>query len=444
MNKAQETLILTQDLQKLVWKLSLPSIAAMVFLGLNTVADAFFVGQLLGKTALAGVALANPYIAIVMGLGYGIGAGAGNVLSIALGANNTDRQQQLLGTVAALSLVCASVLAGGLYVFAKELLQMIGGRGPMLDYGVAYLRTALCTAPIWVYALSLNMLIRGEGKMLKSAQMIFYTLLANVILTPCFIKYFHMGVVGAAWATNIGMLLLAVQGFLYFFKGKASFQSDIKSMSCEVETGQLVLQAGFASFMFNLMSLVQALVVFYIVAGIGSAKQIAFYAATNVLYLFLMTPLHGLMRALQPVAGINFGASQYLRVKESFLLFSKKGILLILPLWALLILFPQPIMQLILPDASISATDLIHFRIYIFSIPFLPIVFMSLALLPAINQSLQATRIVLGRQLLLYIPVMIVLPRFLGLSGVYLGSSLVNITIFVWTLLVLDKTMKKL
>lgn len=442
MNKAQETLILTHDLEKLVWRLSLPSIAAMVFLGLNTVADAFFIGQLLGKTALAGVALANPFIAIVMGLGYGIGAGAGNVLSIALGARDTHQQKQLMATVAVLCMFSGTLMSILLYGYTPQLIRMVGGTGLVLNYGVTYLRTVLWLTPFWAYALTLNMLIRAEGKMKTSAKMILYALLVNITLTPCLIKFFHMGIAGAAWATNISMLVLALQGFVYFYKGKASFKSNILTTRYDLGTSLHVLKAGLPSFMFNLMALLQALVVFYVVARIGSEKQIAFYAATNILYLFLMTPLHGLMRALQPVAGINFGAMQYKRVKESFFAFSKKGMLLILPLWGVLMLFPEPIIQLILPDAHISSLDLRYFRIYVFSMPFLPIVFMSLALLPAINQSLYATRIVLGRQLLLYVPIMLILPKFLGLAGIYWGSSLVNIMIFTWTLLVLQKQLK--
>jgi putative MATE family efflux protein len=441
-NNEQEQLILTGDIKKLIWELSLPSIAAMVLFGFNTVSDALFIGQLLGKTALAGVALANPFIAVLLGLGYWIGTGAANILSISLGAKDDRTQQQLLGNVASLTLLLSFIFAVLVYFCAERLISLTGGQGDVHAFGVSYLKTALWATPIWVYALSLNMLVRGEGKMKQSAMMILYALLVNIIMTPFFIKVLHLGVSGAACATNIAMFLLALQGFIYYFRNKNSFQGDIISIEYNKEIIKKILVSGLPTFIFNLMALIQAVIVFYVVNYLGSEKDIAFYAATNVLYLFLMTPLYGLMRAYQPFAGINFGAKQYHRVKDGFIIFNQKGYLLILPFWFFLMIFPDMVIPIILKDTIITTQDIWNFRIYLLSLPFLPIVFIALSLFPSIDKSSHASLIVLGRQLFLYIPLVLLLPKLLGISGIYWGSSLVNIIIFIWTIVLLKKTMK--
>jgi Na+-driven multidrug efflux pump len=434
LDKRKDSELLSGDLNSLVWKLSLPSIAAMVLFGLNTVSDAFFIGQLLGKTAIAGVALANPFIAIVLGAGYWIGTGAGNQLSICIGANDTKQQGKFLGTVAIQSLVLGGFVFLGLYTFSDKLIALTGGSGTVLQFGVDYLSTVLFAAPIWIYALSLNMLIRAEGNMKQSAWMIFRALLVNIVLTPLFIKGFDMGVEGAAWATNAGMLVLLMDGYFYFLKNKSSFESNATSFRYDAGTAKKILVSGLPAFIFNLMALIQAVVVFYVVNDLGSDRDIAFYAATNVLYLFLMTPLYGLMRAYQPLAGINFGAGELSRVKTGFIAFLRSGYVLILPFFILLLLFPSWVLHALVPELVISKDDLLHFRVYLISLPVLPLVFMALTLFPSVNKSSLASIIVLGRQLILYLPVMLVLPRWMGIPGIYYGSTLVNLLIAMLTL----------
>ncbi|MEM9650336.1 MAG: MATE family efflux transporter, partial [Bacteroidota bacterium] len=152
----------------------------------------------------------------------------------------------------------------------------------------------------------------------------------------------------------------------------------------------------------------------------------------NRILLFLMTPLFGLMRALQPVEGVNFGARKYDRVKQSFFLFCKTGLWLVLPFWLFLMLFPELGVQMVLPNRIMTQTELVDFRVYMAIIPFLPFVFMALTHLPAIEQPKYASIIGIARQLVFYVPVMLFLPKWMGISGVYYGSTLIDIVVTIW------------
>jgi len=285
----QKALILSHDIKKLVWKLSLPSIASMVLFGLNTVSDSIFVGQLIGQAALSGVALAGPLTAIVLGFGYWIGTGAANVLSIALGADDKKTQQGILANTAILTLAMTLLFALPIYLAAEPLIKMMGGKGEILAQGVIYFKTTVLGAVFWIYGMSLNLIIRGEGKMRKSAMMVVYGLVVNITLTPFFIIILGTGVEGAAWATNVGMLVFSMDGILYFKNGKASFIANIGSFKYDKEIAKKIIRNGFPGFIFNIMALVQAMVVFNVVIKIGNEKDVAFFAAANVIYLFLMT-----------------------------------------------------------------------------------------------------------------------------------------------------------
>lgn len=430
-NAQQKNFVLQGDLTQVMWTLSLPAIAAMVLFGLNAFMDTVYIGQLMNQTALAGVALAYPLTNITMCMGSWAGTGAGNLLSIVLGRDDEATQQKILGNATFFMLVATVILAIPSYIWAEELIGFMGGNGAVLTYGTTYFKVTLLGAPLWVYGLGLNFVVRSEGKMKEAAIMMSYGLVVNLILTPIFIHYLQMGIAGAAWATNIGMLLYVVVGYRYFHTGQASF--EYKSLLPSYDSSVLIniIKLGFPGFILNIMGLVQAVVVFNVLTQIGTEDELAFFAASNRIHLFLVTPLFGLMRALQPVAGINFGAQQYDRVKASFVLFCKTGFGIIAPFWLVLTLFPATSLQLVLPDMVFRPQDLWYFQVYSSVLPFFPIVFMALTYLPAIEQPQYASLIVLARQLIFYVPVMLLLPQWMGIGGVYYGAIIIDFVLIV-------------
>lgn len=444
MKDQQKQFILTQPLLKVMWQLSWPAIVAMVLFGLNAFMDTVYVGQLMNETALAGVALAYPLTSILMGLGSWAGTGAANLLSVALGDNDEVRQQKLLPNATLFALVASIIFAVPAYIFAHPLIRMMGGSGEILNQGVIYFRTTLLAAPIWIYALTLNMVIRGEGKMKTAASIMAMGLLPNLVLTPLFIAYFGLGVDGAAWATNIGMVLSSGLGYRYFIRGKASFNGNIKSLKYDKQTFGDVIKSGLPGFILSIMGLVQAIVVLNAIVQIGTDNDLAFFAAANRILLFLMTPLFGLMRALQPVIGINFGAQQYDRVKQSLLVFTRTGILLVAPFWILLSLFPEQGISMVLPDYVFKAQELLYLRVYLAVLPLLPLVFMALTFFPALERPKQASLVGLARQLVFYVPVMLLLPRYYGLGWVYYGATLIDIVTTLWIGILVYKEFKTL
>lgn len=415
-----------------MWKLSLPAILAMVLYGMNAFMDTVYIGQLLDETALAGAALAYPLTSISLGLGSWIGTGAGNYLSILLGRDDQETLQKIIPNSTFMTLVGTLFFAIPAYIFAEPLLYMMGARETILEYGVTYFRVTVLAAPLWVYALSLNMIVRSEGKMLTAAIIMAGGLIVNLILTPIFILYFDMHVEGAAWATNIGMLIYCLVGYFYFKSGRASFTPNINSIRYDKAVFQQILKLGFPGFILTIMGLIQAIVVFNAIVQVGDDTDLAFFAAANRIMMFLMTPLIGLMRALQPIEGVNFGAGQYKRVEQSFLLFCKTGLAIVFPFWVIMMLFPEPSIRLMLPDVEMTAADFLNFRIYAAIIPFLPFIFMGMTHLPAVEQPKYASIIGIARQLVFYVPVMLLLPRWIRVRGVYLGSTIIDIVVTLW------------
>ena len=441
---SQKQIILRQPITGMMWKLSWPAILAMVFFGLNTFLDSVFVGHLLGENALSGVALAYPLTSLMLGLGSWVGSGAANLLSIALGGNDEATQRDLLGTGTILALIMSLVFAIPTYFFAEYLIGMMGGGGEILALGTNYFRITLFGSFFTVYALFLNFTIRGEGRMKQAAFMMLFGLVVNIILNPIFINVLKLGVEGAAWATNIGMVVYSVVGFVYFKKEKASFKANVTDVKYNKGLGKKIIQSGMPAMIMTIMMLAQSVVVFNTIANYGSDKDLAFYAAANRIYFFMLTPFFGLMRALQPAIGINFGAHKSNRVSESFWKFSWTGFLILVPFTLAILTFPNQSLKIMLPEMVFNNQDILMFRIYVMIIPFLSFVFMALSFFPAINKSKIASILALVRQLFLYIPLVIVLPKYLGISGVYFASSGIDLLVILVTVFLCIKELKQL
>lgn len=436
----QKAFVLNEDLSKVMWKLSLPAIAAMVLFGLNAFMDTVYIGQLLDPAALSGVAIAYPLTSIMMGLGAWAGTGGGNILSVALGKNDEATQKKILSNATLFVLLTTTIFAVPAYFFAEDMIAMMGGRGKVLSFGAEYFKIALLASPLWTYGLTLNFIVRAEGRMKEAALMMGYGLLLNLVLTPIFIEILNMGVAGAAWATNIGILVYCIVGYCYFKRGKASFNAEVNSLAYDAEVFKSIAKMGFPGFIMTAMSLVQAIVVFNAIVGFGTERDLAFFAAGNRIMLFLMTPLFGLMRALQPVAGINFGAKQYSRVKSAYFLFCRTGVYIVTPFWLALSLFPDFSLSLVLPGMAFTADEILNFRVYALVIPVLPIVFMSLTYLPAIEQPKYASIVGTARQVVFYVPAMLLLPKWVGISGVYYGSTAIDILLTAWLFILVWRT----
>lgn len=151
------------------------------------------------------------------------------------------------------------------------------------------------------------MIIRAEGRMKTAAWMIAVGLVVDVILKPVFIDTLGWGVAGAAWATNISMVIYSVLGIWYYAGKRASFSSKFWSWTPDKAIIKETMSLGMPGFIMMVMIVVQNIVIFNVFAKYGTDGDITFFTAVNRFYILLNTPLWGLMRALQPVAGMNYG-----------------------------------------------------------------------------------------------------------------------------------------
>jgi Na+-driven multidrug efflux pump len=145
------------------------------------------------------------------------------------------------------------------------------------------------------------------------------------------------------------------------------------------------------------------------------------------------------MRALQPVIGINFGAQKNDRVISSFKIFAVASSLIMFPFWLINMIAPQFALNLMMPSNVFDASSIMNFRIFMILLPVLPIIFMSMTFFPAINNGKPASIMGISRQLLFYVPVMLIFPRLYGIKWVYIGSFLIDSIIILWVFIIVKR-----
>lgn len=422
----QKELILEGKLTRVMWKMSWPAVIAMVLYGLNNFLDGIFVGHLMNKTALAAVGVAYPLAQFTQGFGTLIGTGAGSAISIWIGAGDKEKLDRSMGTINFLSLVSAAIVTLPAFVFAEELVYMMGGRGEIAVLAVDYFRATILGSFFWIHGLALNMVVRAEGRMKTAAWMIAIGLIVDVLLKPLFIDTFGWGVAGAAWATNISMIIYTLLGIRYYAGGKASFHTRFWSLKASKEIIKETFSLGLPGFIMMIMIVIQNIVVFNTLARWGSDADITFFTAVNRFYILLNTPLWGLMRALQPVAGMNYGAENYDRSIRSYRLFSLTGLLILIPFWLYVQVYPSGLLALMIPGETFTFAQLQDFRIYMSVLLVLPFVFMAMVWFPAVDHARPASIISVLRQLVFFVPLMLIIPPFFGVRSVYIVSALID------------------
>ncbi len=442
-NSKQANMILNDNLWKVMIKMSLPAVIAMVLHGLNLIFDGIFVGKFVGDVALSGISLAYPLTQISIGFGSMLGGGAGAYLSILIGEKDRDTQEKILGNTNFLGLVFTAFIMLILFITARPLLIFMGGEGEALEIGLTYFRITVIGTLVWVFALGYNMIIRAEGKMGTAAFIMGIGLVTNIITNYILIVLLDFGVAGAAWGTNLGMLVYTLASVIYFKSNKTSFKAKVFSARRDKHIVKKIIELGMPSLIMSIMSIIQISVILNAIGAIGTDYDIAFYGVTFRFYMFIMTPLFALMRSLQPAVGVNFGAKKYDRVERGSKVYILGSLILMVPITIFVLIKPELALGLML-DGDISADNIFNFRIFIAVIPLLAVSMNGMSYFPSIGEGKPAAQISLLRQVILYIPAMIILPRLFGLSYVYIGSFAIDAVLSIIVLLMLSGSFKKL
>ncbi|NJL99379.1 MAG: MATE family efflux transporter [Synechococcaceae cyanobacterium SM2_3_2] len=410
----------------LVLKLAIPGILGMLTVGLKNFVDALFVGQVVGETALAAVAMTFPLGILWTSIAGLIGVGSGSLLSRAIGAGDEETQKQVFGNLVGMVLIGSLIMSILGYVTAEPAVRFMGGRGDIATYGVAYLRVLMVGSVFFTMGVATNMLIRSEGKMREAMIFSSLTVVANITFNAVFVVWLGWGVEGAALGTVAAMAVYSALNFWYFLSGRSSL--PIQGFRIQLVPALMpeIFAVGSSAMLLQVMALVEQTLVYQTISQYGGDRDIAFAGASLRILMLAVIPVFGFSQALQPVLGINFGANDYPRMKRSLIVFGISGTLLMFLIWLPFQLVPEIPLRWLLPDMVFVPQDLLNFRILTMLLPVLPFLHCGITLFQSIGNGRMAGLMILLRQGALFAPILVILSRWAGLNGVYYSLSLMD------------------
>ncbi|HPJ88827.1 MAG TPA: MATE family efflux transporter [Thermotogota bacterium] len=428
--------LLRQNPWKLMFKLCIPSIIGMLVIGLYSFMDAIFVGQMIGTSAMGAVSVAYPFTLFNSGIATLVGIGSASVLSRAVGKKDTVTVNKIMGNLIVLVAILSAVVTAVGMIFTRQLLMLSGAEGEILNLAEKYLRVIFIGSLFVNFAQSANMVMRGEGIMKKAMSFMMIGAILNIALDPLMILSFgDNGILGAAAATVISQITQAIITLLYFVRKSKTIR--IHKVRLERSLLPQIFSIGFSAMLMQVMSFVQQTLLYNAASRYGGDTQIILIGAALRLQMFSFIPLWGMSQGLQPAVGTNYGAGDYERVKKITNVFLISSTMLAMFFWIPIELFPSTFLGLFIKDTTIVSEGIGSLRLIFCIFPSLGMMIMGLTFFQAIGSAKKASILVLLRQIAIFIPMVLLLPRLMGISGVWMASPITDFVVFVLTLALL-------
>ena len=442
MQDDMKTQLLTKPPKQLLIQLSIPAVMGMFVIGLYPLMDGIFAGQIIGQVAMAACGVAMPLTYINSGIATLLGMGSASVLARALGKGDQRLVNKVMGNLIFWVLVCSAITTVGGLLLAPYFLDLVGASGEIKALGIRYLHIIFLGSVFVNFTQSANMVIRGEGLMKKAMLIMGLGAAMNIVLDPILMMALgDFAIEGAALATVLSQITQALVTYHYF--RKQSQQVKIGPIRIEKELSGQVFAVGVSAMMMQLLFMIQQTLLYKMAFQYGGEMHGTLMAAAIRMYGFSFIPLWGMSQGLQPVVGTNFGAKRYDRVAASVRVFSWGGLLLAGFFWILSLALPGQILQLFGVEASLIAQGVGYFRLFYMAFVLYGVMVMAVTFFQAIGDGKKASLIVLGRQLVVFVPLALLLPQWLGVAGVWLAQPLVDTVIILLGVWLMIKEIRK-
>ncbi len=429
-----------KSIGKLMWKYFLPAFIGVVVYSLYNVVDRIFIGRGVGALALSGLSSVFPIMLIAMAFGMLVGIGSGVNISIAMGQKEPERAQKFLGNGLVLMVIVSLFVTVLGFIIKTPVLKMFGATAETISYAQEYLNIILLGTVFQVIGFGMNNIIRSEGNARISMYSMLLSAGANLILDPIFIFALDLGVKGAAYATIISMIGLDIWVIAHFTSKRAVNQLKLRFMRLSKNIISRIIAVGMAPFSMQIAaSFVMGLYTNQLIQHGGDlavgALGIIFSIAN-----FLVMAMVAINMASQPIIGFNFGAKDYDRVKKTVRLGIISASIVAVASTLLVEIFPEPLVRLFNnDDQELFALSVNGMRIFALALPVVGFQIVAANFFQSIGKAKVATFLSLLRQLILLAPLLLILPHFYGLNGVWMatpisdfGSALITGLFLFW------------
>ena len=417
---------------KLLLKFSIPAIIGMLVNALYTVIDRIFVGQGVGLLGISATTIAFPISIIILGFGLLIGIGSAVSISIKLGQNNRKEAERILGNAFTLCIILSIFITVLGLAFQEPLLRIFGASDEVMPLAIQFLTIILSGTVLQLIGFALNNIMRAEGNPKMSMITMLIGAALNTILNPIFIFVLHLGIRGSALATVVSQLITSIWILAYFIKGKSLLKLKSENLKLIGNIVKPILAIGMSSFLFQVVSSIITVVFNQSLKTLGGDVAIASMGIITSIAMLIMMPIFGINQGVQPIIGYNYGAKNLDRVKRALKLAAIAATCISTTGFAIIELFPRQILSAFSSDneqlLNIGAPGM---QIFLMMLPIFGMQIVGANYFQAVGKARIAISLSLSKQVLFQLPLLLILPNFFKLTGIWAAGPVADVLSFV-------------
>ena len=408
----------------LLMQYALPAIVAMVASSLYNMIDSIFIGQGVGALAISGLAITFPFMNLSAAFGAAIGVGSSTFLSVKLGQRDYGIANSILGNCVVLNILIGVIFGGVCLLLLDPILRFFGASDYTLPYARDYMEIILLGNAVTHLYLGLNAVLRAAGKPKVAMYLTIFTVILNAVLDPLFIYTFGLGIRGAAYATVLSQIVALCWQWRLFSNKNDLLHFEYDKFKVKKRIVSSIVGIGISPFSMNACACLVVIFINNTLADYGGDMAVGAYGIANrVAFVFVMITL-GVCQGMQPIAGYNYGAQNYSRLREVLRLSVITGTAVCAVGFLIAMLCPRLVARLFTTDETLIAMSVIALRYIMAMFIIIGAQIVITNFFQSIGKAKVSIFLSLSRQLIFLVPALMVLPKSLGLDGVWLAMPL--------------------
>ena len=433
----------TEKIGRLLKQYALPAIIAQTASSLYNMVDSIFIGQGVGPLAISGLAVTFPLMNLSTAFGTLVGAGAATMLSILLGQKNYKAANKVLGSVVVLNIIIGLIFMAVSLAFIDPILYFFGASENTLPFAKEYMKIILYGNIVTHLYFGLNAAMRSSGSPKKAMGLTLFTVIFNTILDPIFIFVLDLGIAGAAWATVIAQTAAMIVVLKHFSDRSRPFHFEKGMFRLDLRVAKDSLTIGMGPFLMNTAACLVTLFINQQLRDYSGDLGIGSYGICNrFIFMFIMICM-GLNQGMQPIAGYNYGAKQYSRVKEVFWMTAKLGTIVTTICFAIGMFIPRIAAGIFTHDEALLAMSAEGLRILTIGFPIVGFQMIGTNFFQCLGMVKKSIILSLSRQLLFLLPLLYTLPLWMGANGVWMSFPISDLLSALLTAILLRRLFRK-
>lgn len=410
-----------ESIGKLLIKQAAPASIGILVMSLNILVDTIFVGHWIGSQAIAAINVVLPVSFFIAALGMSIGIGGSSIISRALGSKQRFKALKTFGNqITMTSILTLTLVFFGLY-YLENIIPVFGGKGIIFEPAKIYYRIVLYGVPFLALSMMGNTVIRAEGKPKFAMYAMMIPSVTNLVLDVLLIKVMDFGMLGAAWATTGSYILCFVFIFWFFISKNSEMKISLLHFKLQKSIVSEISLLGSVTLSRQAIVSITYLLMNNILYDFGGETSVTAYAIVSRMLMFALFPVFGITQGFVPIAGYNYGAKNYDRVKQTIRVAIVYATVMASIVFVMLIGFPELITRIFTTDPLVIEKTPTAMRWVFAATPIIAIQLIGAAYFQAVGKAVPALLLTLSRQGFFFIPLIFILPLWYGELGVWMA-----------------------